>query len=262
MQLRSDAQIVLLNPQYRSSYDLAHTTLHQIAALRASLGLQHSQNWSTPLCTDFPAPPTHSQVAALKKKLKGETSPSGSTKTKRSVWALLIVVIAFVVVWSVVRKEQNSPYLLADTTPSSSYRVSPVRPIFTEPVQPTPHSGTVTQRTAREAVAPFGINSASDANYLVKLVDAFSKAEVMTVFVRGGFPVEVKVPLGTYEIRYASGNFWYGYEHLFGPDTSYAKADQTFDFQVVGNRVSGFTLTLYKVRNGNLHTSQISARDF
>ena len=36
--------------------------------------------------------------------------------------------------------------------------------------------------------------------------------------------LELKVPLGTFEIRYASGKQWYGYNYLFGDDTSYSKA--------------------------------------
>ena len=74
--------------------------------------------------------------------------------------------------------------------------------------------------------------------------------------------MEVEVPLGTYEVRYASGESWYGYEYLFGPGTSYSKADKTFTFKVVGNQISGFTITLYKVSHGNLHTSTISPTEF
>ena len=68
--------------------------------------------------------------------------------------------------------------------------------------------------------------------------------------------------LGTYEVRYPSGDKWYGYEYLFGPETSYSKADKTFTFRVEGNQVSGFTITLYKATDGNLHTSPIEPTDF
>ncbi len=84
----------------------------------------------------------------------------------------------------------------------------------------------------------------------------------LTLFVRGGETEKIKVPLGTYELRYASGDKWYGYEHLFGKNTSYSKADKTFTFQVQDNSVNGYTVTLYRVANGNLRTSRIGKADF
>jgi len=74
--------------------------------------------------------------------------------------------------------------------------------------------------------------------------------------------VTIDVPLGTYEVRYAGGETWYGYTYLFGKDTAYSKADETFTFEVVGNQISGFTITLYQVVNGNLSTSRIRPNEF
>ena len=130
------------------------------------------------------------------------------------------------------------------------------------PEQPMPASGSVQAYTKLDRVAPFEIRAAQSGHYLLKLVDAYTYAPILTVFVRSGTTVNVDVPLGTYEVRYASGEAWYGYEYLFGPETAYSKADQTFTFDLVGNRVGGFTITLYKVANGNLHTSQIKPTEF
>jgi hypothetical protein len=130
------------------------------------------------------------------------------------------------------------------------------------PEQALPYSGSVRTWTSDEGVAPFEIKAAQGSHYLLKLVDAYTYAPVLTVFVQSGATVEVKVPLGTYQVRYASGDTWYGYEYLFGPETSYSKADKTFTFEVVGNQISGFTITLYKVANGNLHTSGIKPTEF
>ena len=116
--------------------------------------------------------------------------------------------------------------------------------------------------TSNERLAPFEIRSSPGGHYLLKLVDVYSKSDVMTVFIRGGVTVNVDVPLGTFEVRYAAGERWYGYEHLFGPDTACSKADKTFEFRIEGNQISGYTLTLYKVAHGNLHTSKIPRRSF
>jgi hypothetical protein len=135
-----------------------------------------------------------------------------------------------------------------------------VKPSY--PEQALPYSGSVRTWTTDERVAPFEIKAAQGSHYLLKLVDAYTYAPVLSVFVRSGTTVEVEVPIGTYEVRYASGETWYGYEYLFGPETSYSKADKTFTFEVVGKKIGGFTITLYKVAHGNLHTSGIRPTDF
>jgi hypothetical protein len=130
------------------------------------------------------------------------------------------------------------------------------------PEQPLPLSGSIRTFTTAEREAPFEIKAAQGSNYLLKLVDAFTKAPVLTVFVRSGATVNIDVPLGVYEVRYASGEAWYGDEYLFGPDTAYSKADKTFTFEAVGNQVRGFTITLYKVAHGNLRTAAIKPTEF
>lgn len=134
--------------------------------------------------------------------------------------------------------------------------------LFQEPEIARPKSGEAQNFSSAPRVAPFEIKASQLGNYLVKLVDARARNDVMTVFVRGGTTVEVEVPLGMFEVRYAYGEKWYGYKHLFGPDTVYSKAETTFDFSSDGNRVTGYTITLYGVRDGNLQTSKISAEEF
>jgi hypothetical protein len=153
----------------------------------------------------------------------------------------------------------------ASTRPTPQRAFQPVRrqqASFPHPQQPLPYSGSERRFTGAEAVAPFEIKAAQGSHYLLKLVDAYTDSPVLTVFVQSGSTVEVEVPLGTYEVRYASGDTWYGYEHLFGPDTSYSKADKTFTFEVVENQISGFTITLYRVAHGNLRTSAIKETEF
>ena len=83
---------------------------------------------------------------------------------------------------------------------------------------------------------------------------AATDRETLTIYIRGGDTVEVDVPLGSYEIRYAAGDTWYGEDELFGPETSYNKADDLFTFSDTGYQISGYTITLYQVVNGNLET--------
>jgi len=125
-----------------------------------------------------------------------------------------------------------------------------------------PYSGQEQKFVNDESVAPLTIQTSAGANYLVKIVDYYSKSDVMTIFIKGGDTIRTKVPLGTFEIRYASGKQWYGYNYLFGDDTSYSKADQSFDFRNTGYQITGYTLTLYRVSNGNLRTSYMNPSEF
>lgn len=114
-----------------------------------------------------------------------------------------------------------------------------------------------------EAVAPLTISTRQGTgHYFVKIVDWATDTPVMTVFVRSGHSVNIKVPLGSYKIKYAAGSQWYGETYLFGPDTSYSMADKRFDFEEIGNHVSGFTVELFLQPNGNLETKRIRPKDF
>jgi hypothetical protein len=130
------------------------------------------------------------------------------------------------------------------------------------PELPAPSNGEVQTYTAGTPLADFTIRSAPGTNYLVKLADPGNGNVAMTVFVIGGNTVNVKVPLGTYLVKYASGTKWYGYRDLFGPTTSYSKADAPLSFSQNGSEISGYTITLYKVENGNLQTKAITPSEF
>ena len=128
--------------------------------------------------------------------------------------------------------------------------------------QPLPSSGTIKRFTVSQPLAPFKISASQGDNYLLKLVNYTNDDTILTVFIRSGSTIEIDVPLGTYEVRYACGKTWYGYKNLFGPNTDYSKADRLLNFKMVGNQFRGFNLTLYKVRDGNLVTSKIDASEF
>lgn len=94
-------------------------------------------------------------------------------------------------------------------------------------------------------------------DYYVKLVNN-GTGRSYGVYVRSGATVEVRVPDGTYSVRYATGRQWYGTRLLFGLNASYSKASGNFTF----SNGSGYSLTLQKVAHGNLHTTPMSASDF
>ncbi|MCB4746271.1 MAG: zinc-ribbon domain-containing protein [Sulfurovum sp.] len=153
-------------------------------------------------------------------------------------------------------------FLNQNSSSSSSSYSEPKKIKNNYPIVAMPYSGKEQKFVNDPSVAPLTIQTSSRANYLVKIVDYYSKSDVMTIFIKGGDTIRTKVPLGTFEIRYASGEQWYGYNYLFGDDTSYSKADQSFDFRNTGYQITGYTLTLYRVSNGNLRTSYMNPSEF
>ncbi|MBW4443863.1 MAG: hypothetical protein KME10_22075 [Plectolyngbya sp. WJT66-NPBG17] len=60
-------------------------------------------------------------------------------------------------------------------------------------------------------------------HYFVRVSDWKSNQMVLTAFIRGGDKIELKLPAGSFRIRYATGSEWYGEKHLFGEDTRYVQ---------------------------------------
>lgn len=148
---------------------------------------------------------------------------------------------------------------------TTSQKPTPVKPklsIPSYPIKVMPRDGTVKMFTNKEAIAPLSISTPTGSSYLVKLYNNSTNSLTMNIFLRGGGTTEVKVPLGKYTLKYATGGQWYGYEHYFGPNTSYSKAEDIFNFYKTSRGVSGYTLTLYTVSNGNLQTTSINGTNF
>ena len=96
----------------------------------------------------------------------------------------------------------------------------------------------------------------------MKLIRIKDNVEVMSIFIRAGQTVEVKVPLGSYKAKMASGQTWYGDAVRFGPNTSYATLDTVLEFSIQGNQLLGHELMLTRVKDGNLRQGPLSASEF
>lgn len=155
------------------------------------------------------------------------------------------------------RKEQ-------DTIGSHPIRPFPQQRRFPHsPRGPVPKNGATRLFHKRPAVAPLEIlTRAGSGHYYVKLGDWHNKRDIMTVFVREGQRASVKVPLGSYEIRYAVGKNWFGPKFLFGPDTICSRAKEQFNFRRQGDRIRGYTVELFLQPQGNLKTQRMSKEDF
>ena len=180
------------------------------------------------------------------KEIEKEKKKSNTTNYSWFFW--LATIIVFIII-----NNQDSSSIKENTKSESK---------FTQPEQTPPYTGEIQTFIPTQRIAPLKINTSYGSNYVVKLKDYYTKEPVMTIFVRGGNQIETKVPLGNFEITYASGDKWYGYNHLFGEKTEYSKADEIFSFRDTGYQINGYTITLYRVSNGNLSTTSINKSNF
>jgi curved DNA-binding protein CbpA len=130
------------------------------------------------------------------------------------------------------------------------------------PELPIPENG-IYWKSFPEGVAPLKISTRDrEQSHFIKITESKTNKEILKAFLRGGHVLEFDVPLGSYIIKYAAGEKWYGEHFLFGPYTAFGKADKVFEFEQIGYEVSGYSVELYLQPHGNLHTSRLSAFQF
>ena len=128
---------------------------------------------------------------------------------------------------------------------------------------PLPENGATQWFVPAKPEAPLEIvTSGAAAHYFVKLVTAKGGKPVLSVFVRAGEKVDIKVPLGSYRIKYAAGNDWQGEKALFGEATQYFEAEKRFDFVRKGGKTRGFMVELIWKPEGNLSAKPIGKTDW
>lgn len=172
------------------------------------------------------------------------------------------IAMAITIISAVIKVNQDKPTANhQDQYPLPTQAPTPVQPIENIPptpkALPLPNTGDNITRYS-DGVAPLTIKTASGGNhFFIKIISTQTNQEIGVYFIRSGETLEILVPLGSYEIKYASGQQWYGPTSLFGPDTIYNKADSIFNFYFDGNQYSGYTVELITQRNGNLRTSRL-----
>jgi hypothetical protein len=291
------AEYVLLNATRKASYDRSYPAMVLIGKLRSNLGLAKAANGLACDSSDFIVKPVAAQNQWSKIKLKRLRKPAA----KSSRWGEVVGGIAILLVGTCLlgvifgdnpsstngkagvtqrvppagrpsRTSQEehlrgfvlSRYQKAGLDASSQAVDQAVHRLVNRQTEVLPSTGLIVRNYLGWGdVAPLKIVTVQGRYYFVKVVDWSSKRLLFTAFIHGGEPFEVTVPVGSYEIRYASGTEWYGPTLDFGATASYAKCDERFDFTL--NRdgsTSGFTIELIMQEYGNLETEPISDDEF
>lgn len=206
---------------------------------------------------------------------KGQQSIRLGRQSPSLLISLVVIAVIGWLVWSIVSPTtshqrinpapSHTPIRLSELEKIAASTPTPEEVRKAQPVlvaKTFPKNGTSYVAKGLKPVAPLSIRSEKGGYYVLKLKSATTNKDAQIVFIHGGSPVEVSVPLGNYTMVYASGSTWYGADHRFGPQTLYSKADTVFEFKATSNGYSGYTVTLYKVENGNLATREISEDQF
>jgi hypothetical protein len=195
------------------------------------------------------------------------------TGRKVRVGALVISAILFIGYLIVTSEDKEAPQSSPSQTKFVADSLSP-KPdnsgIQHKPkALPLPQNGKI-RSFAQNRPAVLKVKTASGDHYLVKLTKPGSTDTVVDLFIRAGQAAEIKVPLGTFEIKWATGKEWYGYKKKFGGSTILKKADELFTFEQTVTQTSSGTrtsttvleITLYEVASGNLRTKRIPPDQF
>lgn len=124
--------------------------------------------------------------------------------------------------------------------------------------QPLPKTGKFDTTAKSKTNNSIVVKASADRHVLVK-VERSTGVEVALGFIRAGESHRFNLPIGTYRVKTASGHKWYGPELMFGPDTAYARADDSFPLKKSGEY---WTVELIPQRDGNLREVQIQADQF
>ena len=180
---------------------------------------------------------------------KPEITPASKPKETGPWRRIVFLSIIAVGGYFLVTESSNSP-----PKPSRSVSSIPLPPV----VYQTP--GIIWNYSGMRGTAPFGITTSPGSDYYLKLVDFVSGDDKIGIFVKGGQKLEVKIPAGSYKLKYASGEAWRGLNSLFGPEphTSYNQSNSRFDF----TQYSGYVVELIKQSGGNMSTRSISGSSF
>ena len=211
---------------------------------------------------------------AFSEKHGGREGNFKRTSRKVRIGALVISVILFIGYLIVTSEDKGtskgSPSQTKFVADSPSPKPDNSGIQYNPKPQPLPKNGTIRSFAHGERPAPLKVNTRGSDHHLIKLTRPGSTEAVMYLFIRAGQSAEMEVPLGTFEIKWATGKEWYGYKKKFGESTAYGKADKLFKFeQTITQTSTGYTttmkgreITLYPVTSGNLSTKTISADEF
>lgn len=141
--------------------------------------------------------------------------------------------------------------------------------------EPQPPGGTVFIKPKSDCVVPLTVEIKDTSNYYILLKflklpgdtalppgPADALCSDIGFFAPANALVSLKVPVGVYNLFYASGIEWRGPQEKFGPGTKYYQANQSLTFYRDGNHLFGNTIRLYPQTDDSSAYRQIDPSEF
>lgn len=126
-----------------------------------------------------------------------------------------------------------------------------------------PRNGALLEPPKTQTLALLSIKTPTGPeDYYIKLTRPGSKKAVIGFYMYGGSTREFEVPLGRYELKYATGTNWLNTQCRFVKEIATSKAETILKFEQSARGFYGHSIELIKQVGGNLQTRQISPSEF
>jgi hypothetical protein len=262
------AYATLRDPSLRRKYD---ASIRQPAMAQASASYTKKPN-STPRATpprnEWSGPAHHEPRAttaapyARRPPSQADARPSWGAELVRVVIVLGLVAL-FALSFHLTRSGAIYTPPVPQPAPAPAPAVAPEEQSF--PQDGTIYGYGVTDDLANQpspGIALFTIRTVSDDKFFVKMIDVATGRPVLAFCASANSVVTIKVPLGSYFIRYATGKTWYGIANLFGPETQYRQLNGKVEFADLGSGPPMKTITLSSLPDSSPGAAQIAESAF
>jgi len=246
------AYSILSDPKKREIYNRNTRVLRRVGWLRSSIQLKDTPHWNKDKYSDFIY---HITSKFLLKKILGFISALVLAFAYSRLGILIIIV-------SIIGTCNLITDYFDEGKKSSSTSTINEKPAFNIPEITFPKHG-IYMSSLTNGTAPLSIvTKKNDYKYFLKIENIADPEKMALICIHSGLQIQIKIPLGLYKIKYASGRKWYGITYLFGTETTYSAVEKVFAFSSNEYQTSGYTIELIQQSDGNLRTKRISPDDF
>lgn len=122
-----------------------------------------------------------------------------------------------------------------------------------------PKNGAVLDRNLPSGKNVFKISVPSDQDYCLRLESESNPGQYVMFYAQGGKTASVKVPSGTYKLKYVCGNYWCGAEnYYFYEDRLFFAVDTSHTVKSTGSTYTQVKISLMPTQEGNMTLQPIS----
>lgn len=208
----------------------------------------------------------YNETARTRRKIMDAENLLKKKKFSFSFAPWIIAIVAILIVSKIINKPYSADNV-SNSALSTATSITPqIQPVSTLPIATsgrlqTPLTSTLSASyDSASATCPLTL-IANNKNYYVKLCDTMrGDKTVAKFFIRAKDELIVKIPAGSYKIKFGSGDEWYGEQELFGQYSQYGEF-RKLNFSFDGYSSQGHTISFYKTVVGNLKTN-ITTRNY